>query len=311
MKKLLISTALVATMGFATGAFAQTAVTPIVDANGNPLYTWVDLSGNVQQGTFDQYTTFTGGLTDPGATAPTTTSYGGTTYASVAEAVAAYNADVAAYNLATTSLVALTEGQNNSLAGTQASLLDSLLAQADLIQSSLANTSENLANINGSINLDMTRFDAALPDVVAGSTTDGATISEPITATLGNLTTTVIGSLGNGTIASTADLSSIDTLNQAVSATSQALNAQFVNGAAGEAPAGLQQVYNLSSNLGALDASVNVNLSGVSLDATTNLADAMATWSTTAIGSLGTGDITSTLTNNAAGLTNRLVGTNP
>lgn len=195
----------------------------------------------------------------------------------------------------------------NSLNGTQASLLETLLSQAATIQNTLANTSENLANINGSINLDMTRFDAALPDVVAGSNSDGATISEPITATVGNLTTTVIGSLGTGNISNVADLSSIDTLNQAVTATSSALNMQFA-GDGDTPPAGLQQVYNLSSNLGALNASVNVNLSGVSLDATTNLADAMASWSTTAIGSLGSGTITSDLTNNAAALTTRLVG---
>lgn len=285
MKKLLISTALVASMGFASSAFAQEIV-----------YEWTITTAAVAAS--DGPDGIAGNADDVAAVPASTATFYGT--------LDQYNAATGTKTLVGTVNV----DETNSLAGTQASLLDSLLAQADTIQSSLANTSENLANINGSINLDMTRFDTALPDVVAGSTTDGATISEPINATIGNLTTTVIGSLGSGTIANTADLSSIDTLNQAVSATSQALNAQFVNGATGEGPAGLQQIYNLSSNLGALDASVNVNLAGVSLDATTNLADAMASWSTTAIGSLGTGDITSTLTNNASGLTQRLVGTN-
>jgi hypothetical protein len=133
----------------------------------------------------------------------------------------------------------------------------------------------------------------------------------------------VIGSLGTGAVDSTAILSSIDDLNQAVSANSKALSVGFTNGATGAAPAGLQQIYNLSSNLGALDASVNVDLAGVTLDAAANIpgqvasiADGvnldsmMASWSTTAIGSLGDGKITSDLTNNAAALTTRLVGTN-
>ena len=210
----------------------------------------------------------------------------------------------------------------NSLAGNQESLLSSLLAQADEIQNSLANTSENLGNINGSINLDMTRFDSMNPDVQAGGD-GGASIIEPVTAKLGNLTTTVIGSLGTGVVDSTAVLSSIDSLSQAVSANSKALSVGFSNGGDGGAPTGLQQIYNLSSNLGALDASVNVNLAGVSLDSAANiqgqvagiangvnLDSMMATWSTTAIGSLGDGKITSDLTNNAAALTTRLVGTN-
>jgi hypothetical protein len=296
MKKLLISTALVASMGFGAAAFAQT-VTPITDASGNPLYTWVDASGNVQQGTFDAYTTYTATLTDPGATAPATTSYGGTTYTTVAEAVAAYNADVAAYTEATTSLVALTEGQDNSLAGNQESLLQSLLSQAENIQVSLANTSENLANIDGSIAIDLSRFEEEF-DVNAG--VDGVTIMEPLNATIGQLTTTVIGSLGDGSVISTSVLSNVEEVNQAMTQTSDALNLQF--GAAAD-NLGLQQVYNLSSNLGALDASVDVVMAGVNLDDLAGIA-------TTAIGSLGTGAITSDVTNNAAGLTERLIGTN-
>jgi hypothetical protein len=283
MKKLLISTALLASMGFATGAFAQTAPQ-------ETAYEWTVTTGDpavttTYYGTLDQFNAVTGAV-----------------------------------------LVGEFGGSNtNSLAGNQESLLSSLLAQADKIQSSLANTSENLGNINGSINLDMTRFDTELPDVSAGGGTTGglATISEPIKATLGNLTTTVIGSLGTGAVDSTAILSSIDDLNQAVSANSKALSVGFTNGATGAAPAGLQQIYNLSSNLGALDASVNVDLAGVTLDAAANIpgqvasiADGvnldsmMASWSTTAIGSLGDGKITSDLTNNAAALTTRLVGTN-
>ena len=327
MKKFLISTALVASMGFAGAAFAQTA-TPVTNAAGEPLYTWTTSTGAIQQGNIGAYNTFVSTLPTPsapvaGATAPTY-DYGGANYPTQAAAVAAYNRDVAARQELVTSVVALVEGeQNNSLAGNQASLLEDLLSRASTIQSSLANTSENLGDINGSINLDMTRFDAALPDVVAGTSTNGATISEPITAKIGNLTTTVIGSLGTGDISSTANLSSIEDLNQAMTNTSQALNAQFTNGPAGAGPAGLQQIYNLSSNLGALDASVNVNLSGVSLasaenipgvlstNATINSIDSkMATWSTTAIGSLGDGKVTSTLTNNATALTERLVGSN-
>lgn len=313
MKKLLISTALIASMGFAGVSFAQTA-TPIVDANGDPLYTWVGTNGVVQQGTYTQYTTAVPAITGEGLI------YDGVTYDTTEEATAARDADIAAQN---ESLVALVEGgPENSLAGNQESLLADLLSKAAEIQSTLANTSENLGNIDGSINLDMTRFDDMLPDVSAGGES-GANISEAITAKIGNLTTTVIGSLGTGEVDSTAVLSSIDTLSQAMTEKSSALNATFVNGADGEAPTGLQQIYNLSSNLGALDASINVNLAGTSLASMENISgqiasaagidnleSQMATWATTAIGSLGNGTITSDITNNASALTQRLVGSN-
>ena len=285
MKKLLISTALVASMGFASSAFAQEVVyeytvviTPAV-LGDDPSTTDVTETDFVitpavletRFGTLDQFNA-------AGATAVLVGTVG--------------------------------QEETNSLAGQQQSLLQTLLSQAEEIQVSLANTSENLANINGSINLNMTRFDDELPDVVAGGLT-GATISEPIDATIGNLTTTVIGSLGSGTIDTDSTLSNITSMSQAITASSSALNAQF-------APSnlGLTQVYNLSSNLGALDASINVDLAGVTLLAADNipgvgdLQGQMATWATTAIGSLGTGEITSTVVNNATGLTERLVGTN-
>jgi hypothetical protein len=108
-----------------------------------------------------------------------------------------------------------------------------------------------------------------------------------------------------------ATLANVTAVNQAMTANSQALNAQF-----GTDNSGLAQVYNLSSNLGALDASLQVDLVGVNLELAENidplgeLPGQMATWSTTAIGSLGTGEITSTVVNNATGLTERLVGSN-
>lgn len=306
MNKFLISTALVASMGFATGAFAQAA----------PIYEWTVITTAAVPANLgaDGVVGGTGVNADTAAVPAVLTTYYGT--------LDQFN--TASASNATAALVGPANvDETNSLAGNQQSLLQDLLAKADTIQSSLANTSENLGNINGSINLDMTRFDAALPDVVAGTSTNGATISEPITAKIGNLTTTVIGSLGTGDISSTANLSSIQNLNQAMTNTSQALNAQFTNGPTGAAPAGLQQIYNLSSNLGALDASVNIDLKGVSLasadnipgvlstNATINSIDSkMATISTTAIGSLGDGKVTSTLTNNATALTERLVGSN-
>ena len=215
MKNLLVSTAIVASMGFATGAFAQDA--------------------------------------DPTTADPT-----------------------------------------NSLAGQQESLLQSLLSDAASIQSTLANTSENLADIDGSIKIDIARWKDTI-DVTAG---DGVFIMEPINAKIGQLSTTVIGSLGSGTVVADTVLSNVNTINQAITSTSRALNTSFADD-----NAGLQQVYNLSSNLGALDASVVVNLAGV------NLED-LAGISTTAIGSLGTGSITADLVNNAAGLEQRLIGTN-
>lgn len=284
MKKLLISTALVASMGFAAGAFAQTTGT--VNTAGDLLYTWVNTSGATVQGTWTEYQ----------AAVPTVTPLG---VSPTADQVTAYNLAVAAREawLAEANVALLTSGEENSLNGQQESLLQSLLSQAQDIQVSLANTSENLANIDGSISIDLSRFEEEF-DVTAG--TNGVTIMEPLNATIGELTTTVIGSLGDGSVISTSVLSNVEAVNQAMTQTSDALNLQF-----GDAQdnLGLQQVYNLSSNLGALDASVDVVMAGVNLDELAGVA-------TTAIGSLGTGAITANVTNNAAGLTERLIGTN-
>lgn len=183
-------------------------------------------------------------------------------------------------------------GASSSVGGS--SLLQSLLSQASAIQVTLGNTSENLASIDGSIDIDLTRFETNF-DVNVGSS--DIQIMEPLNATIGQLTTTVIGSLGDGSVTSTAVLANVEVLNQAITQTSSALNTQFASD-----NAGLAQIYNLSSNLGSLDASVDVSLAGVNLDDLAGVA-------TTAIGSLGTAAITSTVTNNATGLTERLIGT--
>lgn len=273
MNKLLLSTALVASMGFATGAFAQAA----------PIYEWTVITTPAVPGT--NGVDGLPGTADDVAAIPAvlTTSYG---------TLDQFNAVAGA-----TLVGAVNVDETNSLAGTQESLLQSLLSQAENIQVSLANTSENLANIDGSISIDLSRFEEEF-DVTAG--TNGVTIMEPLNATIGELTTTVIGSLGDGSVISTSVLSNIEDVNQAMTQTSDALNLQF--GAASD-NLGLQQVYNLSSNLGALDASVDVVMAGVNLDELAGVA-------TTAIGSLGTGAITANVTNNAAGLTERLIGTN-
>lgn len=219
MKKLLISTAMLAAMGFASGAFAQT-------------------------------------VPDSGSGIGASTAVGGS------------------------------------------SLLDTLLANASSLQVSLANVSENLASIDGSIDIDLSRFDSSFTqDVLVGGST-GVAIIEPLNASIGELTTTVIGSLGDNTVNTDATLSNVTALNQAMTQTSDALNAQFAT-----SNLGLQQVYNLSSNLGSLDASVDIAMVGVNVDALTSV-------TTTAIGSLGTGAITSNVVNNATALTERLVGAN-
>lgn len=187
-------------------------------------------------------------------------------------------------------------GASSAVAGD--SLLESLLANASAIQVSLANTSENLASIDGSIDISLSRFESGIDQDVLVGGTSGVSIIEPLNATIGELTTTVIGSLGDGSVVSTATLANIEDLNQAMTQTSDALNAQFSSD-----NSGLQQIYNLSSNLGSLDASVDVAMVGVNLDSLAGVA-------TTAIGSLGTGAITSTVTNNATALTERLIGTN-
>lgn len=273
MKKLLISTALVATMGFAAGAFAQAA----------PVYEWTVVTTPAVLG--DNPATDGTVETDFVITPAVVTTYYGT--------LDQFNAAAGA-----TLVGPVNVDETNSLAGNQESLLQSLLSQATDIQVSLANTSENLANIDGSVAIDLSRFESNM-DVTVG--VSGVTIMEPLNAKIGQINTTVIGSLGDGTVDTTSVLSNVEAVNQAMTASSDALNLQFGNAADN---LGLQQVYNLSSNLGALDASVDVTMAGVNLDDLAGIA-------TTAIGSLGTGAITADITNNAAGLTNRLVGTNP
>lgn len=189
-------------------------------------------------------------------------------------------------------------GIGSSTAVSGDSLLETLLANASAIQVSLANTSENLASIDGSIDISLSRFESGISQDVLVGGTSGVSIIEPLNAKIGELTTTVIGSLGDGSVVSTSTLANIEDLNQAMTQTSDALNAQFSSD-----NSGLQQIYNLSSNLGTLDASVDVALVGVNLEELAGVA-------TTAIGSLGTGAITSTVTNNATALTERLIGTN-
>lgn len=170
------------------------------------------------------------------------------------------------------------------------SLLQSLLSQSSEIQSTLGNVSENLAALDGSITINLEGFSDA--NIEAGGT---ALIQEGLMASLGELSTTVIGSLGTNTVESFASLSNIQELSQAVTSSATALSSTFA-----EDNAGLQQIFNLSSNLGTLDGSISIDTAGMGLDA-----DSIGT---TVIGSLGTNDIQSNLTNNASALENRLVG---
>lgn len=191
--------------------------------------------------------------------------------------------------LATTALVGSMAMASAAFADTQ-SLLQSLLSQSAEIQSTLGNVSENLADLDGSIEINLAGFDAA--NIEAGGT---ALIQEGLMASLGDVSTTVIGSLGTNTAESFANLSNIQELSQAVTSSATALSSTFA-----EDNAGLQQIFNLSSNLGALNGSISIDTAGMGLDA-----EAIGT---TVIGSLGTNDIQSNLTNNASALENRLVG---
>lgn len=172
------------------------------------------------------------------------------------------------------------------------SLLQSLLSEAATIQSTLGNVSENLANLDGSIEINLAGFNTA--NIEAGDT---ALIQEGLMASLGDVSTTVIGSLGTNTAESFANLSNIQELSQAVTSSATALSSTFA-----ESNAGLQQIFNLSSNLGELNGSISIDTAGMGLTA-----EAIGT---TVIGSLGTNDIQSNLTNNASALEDRLVGMN-
>lgn len=271
MKNLLSTTALLAGIAFGGMAFAQDASTvPLTDAAGNTIYSWT-IGASTYQGTLDQYNAAVAAA-EPGTIS-------GNTVVTVAAAT-----DVAPY--------------------TPTSLLDNILADATALSASLSNVSQNLNDINGSIEVTTSRDYAS---VAAGITAlsgsyDGfgsfsqvnanvygvdlpaslLTVLDPLTAELGDLSTTAIGTLQSGDMSGTFDASGVVNKVSSTadgSTTGASMLAETYGGIA-DALA----MQNVSVNSGAIDGSVNLILADVDAKA-----GAIAT---TAIGALQSGAMT-------------------
>lgn len=227
MKHFLTTTALVAGIAFGGAAFAQavspTAAVPVVDNNGNPLYTWTNANGQVQQGTFAQFTAAFPEATAPVGARPTTAGAAQDAWDTAQAAYLAYQARL-------DSVVALVDGDAPAPYQSE-SLLDNILADAAELSTSLSNVSQNLNDINGSIEVNTDRDYAGIADGIQAliGNYDGfgsfstvnpnvygvdlpaslLAVLNPLTLELGNLSTTAIGTLQSGNMTATFDAAGI------------------------------------------------------------------------------------------------------
>ena len=200
---------------------------------------------------------------------------------------------------------------------TSTSLLDNILADAELLSASLSNISQNLNDIDGSIDVTTLRdyegmvngIGALLgtaPDATFGSfasvgddvfsrdlPAELLDVLDPLTLTLGDLATTAIGTLQSGDLTASVDASGILTkVNEtATGSTTTADRLGELYGSIGDTLA----FQNISVNTGAIDGSVELILADVNA-----IAGGIAT---TAIGSLQSGAMEATIAGNMAGVT--------
>lgn len=208
------------------------------------------------------------------------------------------------------------------------SLLDGILADAADLSASLTNVSQNLNNVDGSINVgtdrDIADYSAIIDSLIGSGVGFGSysqvnasvygsdipasllNVLNPLTLTLGNLSTTAIGSLQSGNMTATFDASGL-LASTSSTATGLSTSAEMMASQYGSIalPIAMQ---NVSVNTGAIDGSVNLALNNV--NTTTG------TIATTAIGSLGSGAMTATISGQmgtvsdvGTGLVSALVGT--
>lgn len=197
---------------------------------------------------------------------------------------------------------------------TSTSLLDDILSDAAELSASLSNISQNLNDIDGSIDVTTLR-DFENMDTIIGSLggTDGfgsysqagenvfgrdipatlLAVLDPLTLELGDLATTAIGTLQSGNMTGSFDaaglVSKIETSSTATSTSANALAEQY----AGIADTIAMQ--NISVNTGAIDGSVELILADVNA-----IAGGIAT---TAIGALQSGAMEATIAGNMGTVT--------
>ena len=206
--------------------------------------------------------------------------------------------------LATTALATLAM----SSAASAQSLLDSLLNSADQLSASITNMAENSADLDASIDITTTRDLTGINAVVAGIAGDntdgfgsvsvvGTTVAtdfelpdmsfvDPLTLALGDLATTGIGAMQSGAMDVSFDASGIAerTTDASSSATT---TAEEITETYGDLDTGIA-LQNVAFNTADIDAGIALLLNDVN-----TTAGAVAT---TAIGAMGSGDLTASLT---------------
>jgi len=216
----------------------------------------------------------------------------------------------------------------NNTPATSGSLLDSLLADATDLSASLSNVAENLNNVDGSINLTTGRDYSGLAsgiDSISGggsipfgsfSTVNANVIGRdlpaslmnvlnPLTLTLGDLSTTAIGAMQSGSITGTVNAAGIvDRVSTEATGSTTSASAMAENfGGIGQTVA----MQNIAVNQGDINGSVQLSRNDVNAS--------LGKIGTTAIGAMGSGSLTASITGNmaavsgsTAGIVNALVG---
>ena len=197
-------------------------------------------------------------------------------------------------------------------ATTGTSQLDALLADAGDLSVAITNLAENggelSANVNVNTSRDYTTILASLGAVVSGTNELGSYSSvgdtyardfafpdlaflAPLETTLGDIATTGIGAMQSGSINVAFDASGLQTMTSNI-ATGETTTASLISETYGQIDSGLA-IQNVAYNTAAVDAGIDLALADVNATVG-NLA-------TTAIGAMGSGDLT-------ANIVGRLVG---
>jgi hypothetical protein len=197
------------------------------------------------------------------------------------------------------------------------SLLSALLGNAADLSASLSNVAENLNGVNGSINVATTRNFADMTGVVDALSNGGTipfgsfssvganvygqdlpasllAVLDPTVTALGDLSTTAIGAMQSGSITATVDASGIvekASSTAGASTTNASLMAETYGGISNTLA-----FQNIANNLGGVDGSVNLALADVNAT--------VGKVATTAIGAMGSGSLTATISGNMAATAN-------
>ena len=200
-------------------------------------------------------------------------------------------------------------------AQSSSSLLDNLLQDADELSVSLSNVAQNLNSVDGSINLTTIRDYSSLADGIdalngsgdvpfgsfsqAGLSVIGRdlpanllNVLNPLTLTLGDLSTTAIGAMQSGSMTATVNTSGIVN-HVALAATGSTTTANSLADAYGGI-ANAVAFQNIAVNSGDVNGSVQLMLADVNAT--------VGKIGTTAIGAMGSGSLTATITGNMSGV---------